>query len=130
MKIKNSHRRDFSAYIKFNRRINKRLGNPLYFCPDTHPFGRGDGNTIQCFVEYESTGKMKNLPKEPRLLQLAFDGKKILNWHIKQWAEGLYEGFLLKCELEECLIGLPDWVKDCVYKQEYKLIHKKLNLVK
>lgn len=138
MKIKETHRRDFFTYIWFNRQVNKRLGNKYYFCPDNYKFERGNRDTILCFVEKESRGyigkKKKELdendppppfdpddhPKEPMLLTLALDGKKLLNWHIKQWAEGLRDGTFIAWELRNYLFTLPDWVGEALFKQWLK----------
>lgn len=123
MKIRDGHRRDFWAYVRHNRRVNGRCGNPSYFCPDAYDFERGDGDTLRCFVEHESTGKMKLQPREPRLLKLAFDGKKLLNFHVEQWAEGLVEGTSTLPELQ--LEQFPEWVKVAVLRQERKLMKRR-----
>lgn len=122
MKVRETHIRDFWAYVKFNRRVNGGFGSKTYFCPDNYSFMRGQGNTLLCFVQYESLGKMKAAPREPRLLKMALDGKKLLNWHIEQWAEGRADGTLLKDELRECIKDLPSWVEKSLYNQIKKLL--------
>jgi len=130
MKIKDGHRRDFWAYYRFNRLINGRFGNPSYFCPDPYIFNKGDGNTLKCFVEYESTGKMKYAPKQPSLLKLVFDGKKLLNFHIEQWVEGLVDGILVRADLETYLVWLPAWVREAINNQWTRETIKRLRLSK
>lgn len=110
MKIKPSHRRDFMAYVDFNFLVNKSLNNPHYFCPAPYHFEKGNVEAIICFVEYESTGKMSGRPNNPDMLKLALDGKKLLNWHIEQWAEGIFDGTIVAWDIREHLFKLPEWV--------------------
>lgn len=125
MKIKERHRRDFWAYVRFNRRCNGRFGNPYYFCPDAGSvLVRGSVDTVCCFVEYDSVGRMPGQPREPRLFKLALDGKKLVNFHIEQWVEGLAEGTLIPWELRFELFDLPDWVGIALHRQWLKLVAK------
>lgn len=126
MKVKSYHLRDFMAYVDFNFIINGSLDNPRYFCPAPYSLlEKGMNETIKCFVEYESTGKISKLPDNPQLLKLALDGKKILNWHIEQWAIGISEGTMFAWEIKDYLFSLPDWVCDALNRQVNKIKYKK-----
>ncbi len=126
MKVKPHHYRDFNAYVDFNFCINsKGTASPTYWCPSPYPLlEKGDVDPVQLFAQYESTGKMNGLPTEPKFLKMALDGKKILNWHIEQWAEGIVEGTFIAWEFRELLFALPDWVCESLDKQVYKLMKR------
>ena len=126
VKVKPHHIRDFWAYVRFNRRINGRFGDAQYFCPEPYYFKRREANTLRCFVEYESIGKMPDSPKEPRLLKLAMDGKKLVNFHIEQWSEGIAEGMFWPEEFEDHLALLPTWVRDGLEKQVDRLMRMRI----
>lgn len=123
-RIRDHHKRDFWCYVWFNRLCNR---GTQYFCPDPSELKiRGTDHTISCFVGLEAVGECGN-PKHPRLLKLALDGKKLLNFHIKLWAEGITDGIILPYQIQELLFRLPDWVCEALDHQVYRLRERRLN---
>lgn len=98
------HRRDFAAYLRWRRAHRG-------FLPwRSRPFERGTVDTVTAFVQLESRGAC-NPPRHPRVLAAVLEGKKLLNFQIKQWAEGAADPCCtIPTELREGYPWLPDWV--------------------
>jgi len=120
MKIKPHHRRDFSFYLQFARR-NK------VFDPEPRPvqlLSKGDANALQCFVQHESQKDKPKTCRQPRVFEEVQRGKRLVNFHIKQWArdwpEALGGTFGLEQVKDEFLaegLYVPDWVWQAVCNQ-------------
>jgi hypothetical protein len=103
----------FWIYIRWDRQSERRF-NPF----PSQSFSKGTSGTIRCFNEIESSGRWEQQPKHPRLLRSAINGKKKLNFQIKQWAEGFEDVPLI--ELMESYPWLPEWVWEAVRQQHYR----------
>lgn len=120
IRIKDGHRRDFSTYLRW-RREWKHNFNPN---PEKLLI-KGVDNALQVFVVFESTGQQSEKVKQPRLYKTVLEGKTLLNWQIKQWADGvrdagycnIYCAFLSLKELQLYFSWLPTWVWNAVWRQ-------------
>ena len=113
LKVRVEHVRDFWAYVRWRRSIDRS------FLPWQAPnFERGRANTILCFAEIDARGKFSEPPREPRLLRTVLEGKKLLNFQIRQWAEGFQE--VPRAEIREAYPWLPAWVFQAILCQAVK----------
>ena len=121
MHVREGHRRDFAAYLRWRDESN-------VFCPTVvTPLPRGDCDTVRCFAEIESCGRPTAHPREPDDLRKALEGKAALNLDIKQWAGQVADAGLIGqgpalASLEELasdpeLSWLPAWVWKAVWEQ-------------
>lgn len=118
-RVRDHHYRDYASYIKFNRKVNP--PGEQYFCPDGGSnFEKGNNDNIKCFIDCDARGLKDVSPRDPEELRLAIDGKRLVNFHIKIWAEGLSSGHIIAHELMNDLFSLPDWVCDALINQLYK----------
>lgn len=119
--VRDHHYRDYVSYIEFNRRVNP--PGQQYFCPDGGSyFEKGNRSNIKCFVDFDARGFKDVSPRDPEELKLAIDGKRLINFHIKLWAEGLMNGHIIAHELMYELLILPDWVCTSLINQLNKEI--------
>lgn len=107
MKIREASRRDFAAYARW-RRLERRWPR---FCPWPEPLPeRGPTPTVEAFVRAEN-GERGLRPRHPRAWRAAVEGKRLLNWQIKQWAESAAElGAAELDDVREAFAWLPAWV--------------------
>lgn len=113
---------DFWAYVKWRRsgdrsfqpwQIKKALGATSI----NSPFIKGNLNAIKAFRLVEN-GQSHPPSKHPRLLRCAIEGKKNLNWQIKEWASDVQEfGPKELQELQNSFPWLPLWVWKAVMNQ-------------
>jgi hypothetical protein len=113
--------RDFESYLKWCRnwcRI-KPLFNPFQI--DKLP--RGITSALQAYVNFDGRGVVVPC-KQPRLLRAVLEGKNLLNFQIKQWAEGYWDcgGGGYYEELQSEYPYLPEWVWEALVNQaqQYK----------
>ena len=52
-------------------------------------------STLAAFVEMESKGKRPEVVRHPRIFKSVEEGKKLLNWQIKSWADGIRDAALI-----------------------------------
>lgn len=114
MQIKEHHKRDFAAYIKFCETADKGF-NPW----GKTTFEQGKQNTIVCFIRSEN-GEANLKPMEPELLSMAILGKRLLNWQIKEWVAGVAEWTIFIDDLKEEFNYLPDWVWVAVHNAAWR----------
>lgn len=119
VRLKERHRRDFEAYVRWRQRSRE---DPVGdFNPNpTMLRDKGEHPAILVFIEIDSQGKSEQLPDDPQLLADAQDGKQLLNGSIKEWAGGYWYcgGRLwLEKELRPDFPWLPDWVFKAVVEQ-------------
>lgn len=111
MKYSKNFERDYAWYLKYkdiftfdgspNRLLNVDLENGY--------------NAKHCFYILDSTGKL--LPtNEPRLLSELLKCKGSINFHIKMWSEGVYEGI---SNINEFIkeFELLDWMVKAIENQ-------------
>lgn len=87
----------------------------------------GDVDTDKAFHLWDSTGKIKPC-KSPDDFNKAVSGKKIINWHIKQWAWMIRDNASLGLgvqvemlrELEKDMPSYPRWIWKAVWNQSQK----------
>lgn len=119
-KIKAHHRKDFSCYVSWGRRSRMKhsVFNPFLVDPDLNA---SDGvSAIQWYAHRESTGK--DLPcRDADGKQMALEGKAILNWQIKQWAEGVAKWLFFTFEFVPAFPELPEWAWLAVEQQARQL---------
>lgn len=115
IRVTGAHRRDFAAYLRWRRQMRG-------FLPwRSKPFTRGNTDTVAAFAELESRGVMP-APRHPRVLAAVLEGKKLLNFQIKQWAEGAADPCCtIPVELREAYPWLPDWVWQSLRKASAKV---------
>lgn len=78
----------------------------------------------ESFYRYDSEGKIKPT-KEPKELKILLKTKGSVNLHIKMYAEDLANFRLTLLELRAWCIFVfksPDWFRNAIQKQRYKLI--------
>lgn len=115
MKITERHREDFWAYVRWQRRTDKK------FMGDVGPWPRGRGDALFCFAELESTGRV--VPsRHPRLMRAYLIGKRKLNWQIGEWAAGVAEGTFFAFEFMVDYPWLPRWVWVSLKNKVYQLV--------
>lgn len=101
-----THRRDFEAYIRFRL---ENMPEGADFCPWRAPnFPDGSADPLTAFTAFDSRGKIVGC-RWPGAVQFAIEGKKLLNWHIKQWAESMDDTLVSVDELREEFPWLPEW---------------------
>lgn len=115
IRVTADHRRDFVAYLRWRRHgrcfFRYPHGQCACFLPWREPpITRGTTDTVAAFAELESRGVMP-APRHPRVLAAVLEGKKLLNFQIKQWAEGMADPCVtVPAELRAAFPWLPDWV--------------------
>ncbi len=119
-KIKDSHRKNFWAYARiYNKHgLFTEIELPLddEFCT---PDQRGV-SALKAYVIKDSHGIVVPT-RHPLLFRRVLTGKAQLNFHIKQWAEGMVDGVICIPELQEWYDWLPDWVWVAVKNQHIKI---------
>jgi hypothetical protein len=85
-------------------------------------------DAIEAFDLFDTQGK-KNPCREPEKLQAILLGKAALNFHIKNWAEGINDGVSRAKELQDDpeLKFLPKWVWKAVIHSSMKLLQEKVD---
>jgi hypothetical protein len=129
--MKKSNIDNFWFYVKFYRYWKKKkytIISDTVFNKNKQLIGYGGENALKAFLMYEGKGVIPTHSQQPRLLESAILGKKIINFQIKQWAEGLNDcgGFGHLIEIGEEFynegIKLPEWVWWAVWKQSKKYV--------
>lgn len=90
------------------------------------PYDVNGKDSKYCFHKFDSTGKI--LPSsEPELIREVLRCKKSINWHIKEYADGLTEPYWLGTlnELLNEFKNPPYWVEQAMRKQVCKFWRKK-----
>lgn len=107
---------NFRLYLHWRRR------NPT-FCPWPCDLviSRGQMRGYKAFAETEN-GRKHITTRHPRVVRAAVEGKRKLNWQIKQWAEGARDGTVPLFELQEAYPQLPTWVWQAVERQAQRKI--------
>lgn len=110
MKIGQAQERDFWVYVNWRWCEADPVFNPfpVKYPPD------GDLSALEAFTLIEAKGEWPGT-NQRLLLATALNGKKLLNWQIKQWASGLSEVPLP--ELQSDFPQLPEWVWRAVSRQ-------------
>lgn len=103
---------DFATYLLFRSEIQGFLPWISLNWP------AGNLSAEKAFSKFDSEGKIIG-STHPKMVQWALEGKKLLNFHIKMWAEGLSEVPMF--ELKEDYYYMPDWVWKAVIRQSYSL---------
>lgn len=119
MKYSKRFQEDYQFYNKNTQRFN--------FCgkkPEQIDLNPGGFDAKKCFYLRDSTG-VSHPCKEPEKLQELLVCKASVNWHIKQWSEGLTEGSTLPHEINEIVkdIQAPEWVLKAIVGQTRRLLN-------
>lgn len=80
----------------------------------------------KCFHIWDSTGKIVKC-YEPLILAIVMTRKKSLNWHIKEWSDGIASGDFSTKEIFEYIepYNPPDWVYNAITNQTKKAYFKR-----
>ena len=118
--------RKHSDLFQFYISLHDEMANELKLC-DPLDIPVGEEETSKAFHIWDSTGKIVPC-QSPQDFNKAVSGKKILNWHIKQWAWtirdnaglglGVQVGMLR--ELEQDMPSYPLWVWKAVWNQSQR----------
>lgn len=74
----------------------------------------------RAFQAYDSEGIISRT-KHPKVVGMAINCKKSINFHLKLWAEGYNDCLIGRDEyLKEFLGAVPEWVNDSFVNQRFK----------
>lgn len=104
----------------------------LTFCGEDIPlinFNPYGPTAYEYMFDLESNGIRYKDTCEPLLLRELRIAKGSINWHIKQWSEGISEDLFSKLEIHEHILTykdpIPDWIFKSLENQIWKL--RKIN---
>ena len=104
--------RDLAVYLRWRRAWSEGfLAGPKI------TFARRKVDTLGAFEAMESRGQPVQGVRHPRLLAAALEGKRLLNWQIKEWADGMRHGVVVFAEIRQEFAYLPAWVWQAVLRQ-------------
>jgi hypothetical protein len=120
MRVNPTHRRDFAAYVRWRDEWRDE-----FMAPAVIGIYSGDADPVAAFAEWDSSGRLSAMPRDATLFRRAIEGKAMLNWQIKQWAEQVEEvggwceaaAWGVVAELRAEFGWLPRWVWAAVYAQ-------------
>lgn len=121
MKYSKNFERDYSFYCRLDDKFSFFGGYVLNILIDNL-----NGKTAkECFYLWDSTGKMHPC-KEPELLYSLIKRKKSLNWHIKEWVDGIVSGDFSTREILDYISNYnpPDWIYNAIIRQRNKKLQQ------
>jgi hypothetical protein len=113
--IPTSVKRDFIFYYRYARQNE----DDIYLLnTEECIYNRGGDNPLVAFYKIDTHGgKPPFETTKPNILESVLRGKRLINFQIKQYVEGVLDGTSFMFEIEDICKEYPDWVIKAIRNQ-------------